>query len=219
MHSVVWMPVARRRNGRRNTPEDCEVPNENWTRWLVKPTEASSAVESPDFHRSAVSLIKFRSQQTCVRISRLASAVTSADSSTYGGYWSTLLGAFCASSQAFWMGAMERSPFETTGIRFRMLAGDNLRGLRSSTCFPSCGHDHRTVAEDRNKKNRIWDMWPAYLFGLSNSPRNGWERRRLAVAPDQLLKIWPGATLRAGPSNPFLYFARTYGVHVALFFH
>src|SRR6266481_4401138 len=106
--------------------------------------------------------------------------------------------------------------FETTGVRLRLLAGDNLR-LRVLS-VSSCRHDHRTVAKLGNKNvPGIW--WPAPFWSLSKL-----RRHRMGAAPPCR---WTSRAATENLAEPrgepavesFLVFRPTYGVHrPALFF-
>src|SRR5229473_6581577 len=95
MHSVVSMPVAEDQWQRVNTPEDCEAAERKLDRWLVKPTDGFYArlnrrISIPISRQ----LIKFPITANMVSIFTLGVGIASAAFFAYGGYWSTLLGAF-----------------------------------------------------------------------------------------------------------------------------
>src|ERR1700722_942098 len=105
---------------------------------------------------------------------------------------------------------------ETPGIRFRVLAGDNLR-LRVLS-GSSCRHDYRAVEKLRNKNvPRIWRPAPFWSFsklschGMGAPPPRRWTA---GAATENL------AEPRGEPADEsFLVFWTASGVHrSALFF-
>ena len=145
MHSVVSMPVAEEQWQRVNTPEDRQAAERKLDRWLVKPTDGFYArlnrrisipisrqlIKLPD-HGKHGQYFHARRRHCLCRIlclrrllEHIARRVLMSLRQHYG-----------------WVRWRGRS-FETTGIRFRLLAGNNLR-LRVLP-VSSCGHGHRTV--------------------------------------------------------------------------
>ena len=95
MHSVVSMPVAGDQWQRVNTPDDREAAERKLDSWLVKPTDGFYArlnrrISIPISRQ----LIKLPITANMVSIFTLGVGIVSAAFFAYGGYWSTLLGAF-----------------------------------------------------------------------------------------------------------------------------
>jgi len=95
MQSVVSMPVAEEQWQHVNTSEDRLSAERKLDRWLVKPTDGIYArlnrrISIPISRQ----LIKFPITPNMVSIFTLGVGIAAAGFFAYGGYWSTLLGAF-----------------------------------------------------------------------------------------------------------------------------
>ncbi len=218
MHSVVSMTVAEEQWQRVNTPQDCQAAERKLDRWLVKPTDGLYArlnrrISIPISRQliklpitaNMVSIFTLGSRHCFCRILRLRRLLEHIARRAF----------MPLRQHSGWVRWRGRS-FETTGIRFRLLAGDNLR-LRVLP-VSSCGHDHRTVAKLGNKN--VPGIWrPALFWSLSKLPRH-----RMGAAPPCRWASRAATENLAGPRGEpaiesFLVFRPTYGVHrPALFF-
>jgi phosphatidylglycerophosphate synthase/choline kinase len=194
MHSVVSMPVAENQWQPVNTPEDCEAAERKLDRWLVKPTDGFYArlnrrISIPISRQ----LIKLPITANMVSIFTLSVGVASAAFFAYGGYWSTLLGAFLC----LFASIMDGCDGEVA--RLKLLESDF--GCWLETICDYAFYLFLLVGMTIGRG--------LLLFGaLASFLATGWERRRLAAGrPEQLLKIWQGHA-ESRPSNPFLYFGR-----------
>jgi phosphatidylglycerophosphate synthase len=207
MHSVVSMPVAEDQWQRVNTPEDCEAAERKLDRWLVKPTDGFYArlnrrISIPISRQ----IIKLPITANMVSIFTLGVGIASAAFFAYGGYWSTLLGAFLC----LFASIMDGCDGEVA--RLKLLESDFGCWLETICdyafyLFLLVG---MTIGRWRSSGTRTYLVFGGLLlFGaLATFLATGWERRRLAAGrPEQLLKIWQGHA-ESRPSNPFLYFAR-----------
>jgi phosphatidylglycerophosphate synthase/choline kinase len=207
MHSVVSMPVAEDQWQRVNTPEDCEAAERKLDRWLVKPTDGFYArlnrrISIPISRQ----LIKLPITANMVSIFTLGVGIASAAFFAYGGYWSTLLGAFLC----LFASIMDGCDGEVA--RLKLLESDFGCWLETICdyafyLFLLVG---MTIGRWRSSGTRMYLVYGGLLlFGaLASFLATGWERRRLAAGrPEQLLKIWQGHA-ESRPSNPFLYFGR-----------
>jgi phosphatidylglycerophosphate synthase len=207
MHSVDSMPVAEDQWQRVNTPEDCQVAERKLDRWLVKPTDGFYArlnrrISIPISRQ----LIKLPITANMVSIFTLSVGVASAAFFAYGGYWSTLLGAFLC----LFASVMDGCDGEVA--RLKLLESDFGCWLETICdyafyLFLLVG---MTIGRWRSSGTRTYLVYGGLLlFGaLASFLATGWERRRLAAGrPEQLLKIWQGHA-ESRPSNPFLYFGR-----------
>ncbi len=207
MHSVVSMPVAEDQWQRVNTPEDCEAAERKLDRWLVKPTDGFYArlnrrISIPISRQ----LIKFPITPNMVSIFTLGVGIASAGFFAYGGYWSTLLGAFLC----LFASILDGSDGEVARLK---LQESDFGCWLETICdyafylFLLVG---MTIGRWRSSGSRAYLVYGGLLlFGaLASFLATGWERRRLASGrPEQLLKIWQGHA-ESRPSNPFLYFGR-----------
>lgn len=207
MHSVVSVPVAEDQWQRVNTPEDCEAAERKLDRWLVKPTDGFYArlnrrVSIPISRQ----LIKLPITANMVSIFTLCVGIASAAFFAYGGYWSTLLGAFLCLFASILDGC------DGEVARLKLLESDFGCWLETICdyafyLFLLVG---MTIGRWRSSGTRTYLVYGGLLlFGaLASFLATGWERRRLAAGrPEQLLKIWQGHA-ESRPSNPFLYFGR-----------
>jgi phosphatidylglycerophosphate synthase len=207
MHSVVSMPVAEDQWQRVNTPEDSAAAERKLDRWLVKPTDGFYArlnrrISIPISRQ----LIKLPITANMVSILTLGVGIASAAFFAYGGYWSTLFGAFLC----LFASIMDGCDGEVA--RLKLLESDFGCWLETICdyafyLFLLVG---MTIGRWRSTGTRTYLVYGALLlFGaLASFLATGWERRRLAAGrPEQLLKIWQGHA-ESRPSNPFLYFGR-----------
>src|SRR5258708_38718150 len=124
----------------------------------------------------------------------------------YGGYWSTLLGAFLCLSASI----LDGSDGEVARLKLQESDfGCWLETICDYTfyLFLLVG---MTIGQWRSSGTRMYLVYGALLlFGaLASFLATGWVRRRLAPGrPEQLLKIWQGHA-ESRPSDPFLYFGR-----------
>src|SRR6266403_1799680 len=207
MHSVVSMPVAGDQWQRVSTPEDCPAAERKLDRWLVKPTDGFYArlnrrISIPISRQ----LVKFPITANMVSIFTLGVGIASAAFFAYGGYWSTLLGAFLC----LFASIMDGCDGEVA--RLKLLESDFGCWLETICdyafyLFLLVG---MTIGRWRNSGTRTYLAYGGLLFfgALASFLATGWERRRLAAGrPEQLLKIWQGHA-ESRPSNPLLYFGR-----------
>jgi phosphatidylglycerophosphate synthase len=207
MHSVISMPIAEEQWQHVNTPEDRQVAERKLDRWLVKPTDGFYArlnrrISIPISRQ----LIKFPITANMVSIFTLGVGIASAAFFAYGGYWSTLLGAFLCLFSSILDGC------DGEVARLKLLESDFGCWLETMCdyafyLFLLVG---MTIGQRRSSGSRTYLVYGGLLlFGaLASFFATGWERRRLAAGrPEQLLKIWQGYA-ESRPSNPFLYFGR-----------
>jgi phosphatidylglycerophosphate synthase len=207
MRSVVSMPVAGDQWQRVSTPEDCEAAERKLDRWLVKPTDGFYArlnrrISIPISRQ----LIKLPITANMVSIFTLGVGIASAAFFAYGGYWSTLLGAFLCLFASILDGC------DGEVARLKLLESDFGCWLETICdyafyLFLLVG---MTIGRWRSSGTRMYLVYGALLLfaALASFLATGWVRRRLAAGrPEQLLKIWQGHA-ESRPSNPFLYFGR-----------
>jgi phosphatidylglycerophosphate synthase len=207
MHSVVSLPVAEDQWQRINTPEDRQAAERKLDRWLVKPTDGFYArlnrrISIPISRQ----LIKFPITANMVSISTLGVGIASAAFFAYGGYWSTLFGAFLCLCASILDGC------DGEVARLKLLESDFGCWLETICdyafyLFLLVG---MTIGRWRSLGSKTYLVYGGLLlFGaFASFLATGWERRRLAAGrPEQLLKIWQGHA-ESRPSNPFLYFGR-----------
>jgi phosphatidylglycerophosphate synthase len=207
MYSVVSVPVADDQWQRVNTPEDCQAAERKLDRWLVKPTDGFYArlnrrISIPISRQ----LIKLPVTANMVSIFTLGVGIASAAFFAYGGYWSTLVGAFLCLFASILDGC------DGEVARLKLLESDFGCWLETICdyafyLFLLVG---MTIGRWRSSGTRTYLVYGSLLlFGaLASFLSTGWERRRLAAGrPEQLLKIWQGHA-ESRPSNPFLYFGR-----------
>jgi phosphatidylglycerophosphate synthase len=207
MHSVISTPVAGDQWQRVNTPEGCQAAERKLDRWLVKPTDGIYArlnrrISIPISRQ----LIKFPITPNMVSIFTLGVGIASAGFFAYGGYWSTLLGAFLC----LWASILDGSDGEVARLR---LQESDFGCWLETICdyafylFLLVG---MTIGQWRSSGTRTYLVYGGLLFfgALASFLALGWERRRLASGrPEQLLKIWQGHA-ESRSSNPFLYIGR-----------
>jgi phosphatidylglycerophosphate synthase len=207
MHSVTNLAAPEEQWQRVNTLEDRLSAERKLDRWLVKPTDGIYARLN---RRMSIpisrQLIKFPITPNMVSIFTLGVGIASAGFFAYGGYWSTLLGAFlclCAS-------ILDGSDGEVARLK---LQESDFGCWLETICdyafylFLLVG---MTIGQWRSSGTRTYLAYGGLLlFGaLASFLALGWERRRLASGrPEQLLKIWQ-THAESRPSNPFLYFGR-----------
>jgi phosphatidylglycerophosphate synthase len=201
------MPVAEEQWQHVNTPEDRLSAERKLDRWLVKPTDGIYArlnrrISIPISRQ----LIKFPITPNMVSIFTLGVGIASAGFFAYGGYWSTLLGAFLC----LFASILDGSDGEVARLK---LQESDFGCWLETICdyafylFLLVG---MTIGQWRSSGSRAYLVYGGLLlFGaLASFLALGWERRRLASGrPEQLLKIWQGHA-ESRPSNPFLYFGR-----------
>ena len=207
MHAVNSTPVAGDQWQRVNTPEGCRAAERKLDRWLVKPTDGIYArlnrrISIPISRQ----LIKFPITPNMVSIFTLGVGIASAGFFAYGGYWSTLLGAFLC----LWASILDGSDGEVARLK---LQESDFGCWLETICdyafylFLLVG---MTIGQWRSSGTRTYLVYGGLLFfgALASFLALGWERRRLASGrPEQLLKIWQGHA-ESRSSNPFLYFGR-----------
>jgi len=151
-------------------------------------------------------LIKFPITPNMVSIFTLGVGIAAAGFFAYGGYWSTLLGAFLC----LFASILDGSDGEVARLK---LQESDFGCWLETICdyafylFLLVG---MTIGQWRSSGTRTYLVYGGLLlFGaLASFLALGWERRRLASGrPEQLLKIWQGHA-ESRPSNPFLYFGR-----------
>jgi phosphatidylglycerophosphate synthase len=207
MRSVVSMPVAAEQWQRVNTPEDREAAERKLDRWLVKPTDGFYArlnrrISIPISRQ----LIKLPITANMVSIFTLGVGIASAAFFAYGGYWSTLFGAFLC----LFASIMDGCDGEVA--RLKLLESDFGCWLETICdyafyLFLLVG---MSIGRWRSSGTRSYLVYGGLLFfaALASLLATAWGRRRLAAGrPEQLLKIWQGHA-ESRPSNPFLYFGR-----------
>jgi phosphatidylglycerophosphate synthase len=207
MYSVVSIPVTEEQWQRVNTPEDCRTAERKLDRWLVKPTDGIYArlnrrISIPISRQ----LIKFPITANMVSIFTLGVGIASAAFFAYGGYLSTLLGAFLCLFASILDGC------DGEVARLKLLESDFGCWLETICdyafyLFLLVG---MTIGRWRSSGSKAYLVYGGLLlFGaLASFLATGWERRRLAAGrPEQLLKIWQGHA-ESRPSNPFLFFGR-----------
>ena len=207
MHSIVSMPVAGDQWQRFNTPEDCEAAERKLDRWLVKPTDGFYArlnrrISIPISRQ----LIKLPITANMVSIFTLGVGIASAAFFAYGGYWSTLLGAFLC----LFASIMDGCDGEVARLKLQESDFGCWLETICDYAFYLLLLVGMTIGQWRGSGSRASLVYGGLLlFGaLASFLALGWERRRLASGrPDQLLKIWQGHA-ESRPSNPFLYFGR-----------
>ena len=207
MHPVVSIPVAEEQWQRVNTPQDRQAAERKLDRWLVKPTDGFYArlnrrISIPISRQ----LIKLPITANMVSIFTLGVGIASAAFFAYGGYWSTLLGAFLC----LFASIMDGCDGEVA--RLKLLESDFGCWLETICdyafyLFLLVG---MAIGRWRTSGSKTYLVYGGLLlFGaLASFLATGWERRRLASGrPEQLLKIWQSHA-ESRPSNPFLYFGR-----------
>jgi uncharacterized protein (TIRG00374 family) len=207
MHSVACMPVQEHLWQRVSTPEDRRCAEQKLDRWLVKPTDGIYArlnrrISIPISRQ----LIKFPITPNMVSIFTLGVGIASASFFAFGGYWSTLLGAFLC----LWASILDGCDGEVARLK---LQESEFGCWLETICdyvfylFLLVG---MTIGRWRSTGTKTYLVYGGLLlFGaLASFLATGWERHRLAAGrPEQLLKIWQGHA-ESRPSNPFLYFGR-----------
>ncbi len=207
MHSVVSVPVAEEHWQRVSTREDCQAAERKLDRWLVKPTDGIYArlnrrISIPISRQ----LIKFPITPNMVSLFTLGVGIASAGFFAYGGYWSTLLGAFLC----LFASILDGSDGEVARLK---LQESDFGCWLETICdyafylFLLVG---MTIGRWRSSGTKTYLVYGGLLlFGaLASFLATGWERHRLAAGrPEQLLKIWQGHA-ESRPSNPFLYLGR-----------
>ena len=207
MHSVISMPVAEEQWQRVNTPEDRQAAERKLDCWLVKSTDGIYArlnrrISIPISRQ----LIKLPITANMVSIFTLGVGMASAAFFAYGGYWSTLLGAFLC----LFASIMDGCDGEVARLK---LQESDFGCWLETICdyafylFLLVG---MTIGRWRSSGTRTYLAYGGLLlFGtLASFLATGWVRRRLAAGrPEQLLKIWQGHA-ESRPTNPFLYFGR-----------
>jgi phosphatidylglycerophosphate synthase len=207
IHPITQIPVAEDLWQQVNTEENREAAERKLDRWLVKPTDGIYArlnrkISIPISRQ----LIKFPITPNMVSIFTLGVGITAAGFFAYGGYWSTLLGAFLC----LFASILDGSDGEVARLK---LEESDFGCWLETMCdyafylFLLVG---MTLGQWRSSGTRTYLIYGGLLlFGaLASFLALGWERRRLASGrPEQLLKIWQGHA-ESRPSNPFLYFGR-----------
>jgi phosphatidylglycerophosphate synthase/choline kinase len=207
MHSVVSMPVADDQWQRVNTPEDCEAAERKLDRWLVKSTDGFYArlnrrISIPISRQ----LIKFPITPNMVSLFTLGVGIASAGFFAFGGYWSTLLGAFLC----LFASILDGSDGEVARLKLQESDFGCWLETMCDYAFYLFLLAGMTIGQWRSSGTTTYLVYGGLLlFGaLASFLALGWERRRLAAGrPEQLLKIWQ-THAESRPSNPFLYFGR-----------
>jgi phosphatidylglycerophosphate synthase/CTP:molybdopterin cytidylyltransferase MocA len=207
MHSVVSMPVADDQWQRVNTPEDCEAAERKLDRWLVKSTDGFYArlnrrISIPISRQ----LIKFPITPNMVSLFTLGVGIASAGFFAFGGYWSTLLGAFLC----LFASILDGSDGEVARLKLQESDFGCWLETMCDYAFYLFLLAGMTIGQWRSSGTTTYLVYAGLLlFGaLASFLALGWERRRLAAGrPEQLLKIWQ-THAESRPSNPFLYFGR-----------
>jgi phosphatidylglycerophosphate synthase len=207
MHSDVSMPVADDQWQRVNTPEDCEAAERKLDRWLVKSTDGFYArlnrrISIPISRQ----LIKFPITPNMVSLFTLGVGIASAGFFAFGGYWSTLLGAFLC----LFASILDGSDGEVARLKLQESDFGCWLETMCDYAFYLFLLAGMTIGQWRSSGTTTYLVYAGLLlFGaLASFLALGWERRRLAAGrPEQLLKIWQ-THAESRPSNPFLYFGR-----------
>jgi uncharacterized protein (TIRG00374 family) len=207
MHSVISMPVAEELWQRINSPEDCRTAERKLDRWLVKPTDGIYArlnrrISIPISRQ----LIKFPITPNMVSMFTLGVGIASAGFFAYGGYWSTLLGAFLC----LFASILDGSDGEVARLKLQESDFGCWLETMCDYAFYLFLLVGMTIGQWRSSGSKTYLLYGGLLlFGaLATFLATGWGRHRLAAGrPEQLLKIWQGHA-ESRPSNPFLYFAR-----------
>lgn len=207
MHSVVCKQVPENFWQRVSTPEDRRSAERKLDLWLVKKTDGIYArlnrrISIPISRQ----LIKFPVTANMVTIFTLLVGFASGAFFAFGGYWSTLLGAFLCLSASILDGC------DGEVARLKLLESDFGCWLETvcDYLFYLFLFVGMTVGLWRSSGSRSYLVWGAMLlFGsIATFLAVGWERHRLAAGrPEQLLRIWQGHA-ESRPANPFLYFGR-----------
>jgi len=207
MHSVISIPVTEEQWQRVITPEDCEAAERKLDRWLVKPTDGIYArmnrrISIPISRQ----LIKFPITPNMVSLFTLGVGIASAGFFAYGGYWSTLLGAFLC----LFASILDGSDGEVARLKLQESDFGCWLETMCDYAFYLFLLVGMTIGQWRSSGSKTYLLYGGLLlFGaLATFLATGWERHRLAAGrPEQLLRIWQGHA-ESRPSNPFLYFAR-----------
>jgi phosphatidylglycerophosphate synthase len=205
--SVAQIPVAEDLWQQVNTEQDRQTAERKLDRWLVKPTDGIYArlnrkISIPISRQ----LIKFPITPNMVSIFTLGVGIASAGFFAYGGYWSTLLGAFLC----LFASILDGSDGEVARLKLQESDFGCWLETMCDYAFYLFLLVGMTIGQWRSSGTRTYLVYGGLLlFGaLASFLALGWERRRLASGrPEQLLKIWQGHA-ESRPSNPFLYFGR-----------
>jgi uncharacterized protein (TIRG00374 family) len=207
IHSVAQIPVAEDLWQQVNTEQDRQSAERKLDRWLVKPTDGIYArlnrkISIPISRQ----LIKFPITPNMVSIFTLGVGIASAGFFAYGGYWSTLLGAFLC----LFASILDGSDGEVARLKLQESDFGCWLETMCDYAFYLFLLVGMTIGQWRSSGTRTYLVYGGLLlFGaLASFLALGWERRHLASGrPEQLLEIWQGHA-ESRPSNPFLYFGR-----------
>jgi uncharacterized protein (TIRG00374 family) len=207
MHSVACLTVEEDLWQRVITPEDRRMAEQKLDRWLVKPTDGIYArlnrrISIPISRQ----LIKFPITANIVSIFTLGVGFASGAFFAYGGYRSTLVGAFlclCASILDGCDGEVARLKLQESAF------GCWLETVCDYLSYLSL-FVGMTLGLWRSSGSRAYLVWGCVLlFGaFASFLAVAWSRHRLAgERPEQLLGIWQ-ARAESRCSNPFLFLGR-----------
>jgi uncharacterized protein (TIRG00374 family) len=207
IHSVAQIPVEEDLWQQVNTEQDRQSAERKLDRWLVKPTDGFYArlnrkISIPISRQ----LIRFPITPNMVSIFTLGVGIASAGFFAYGGYWSTLLGAFLC----LFASILDGSDGEVARLKLQESDFGCWLETMCDYAFYLFLLVGMIIGQWRSSGTRTYLVYGGLLlFGaLASFLALGWERRRLASGrPEQLLKIWQGHA-ESRPSNPFLYFGR-----------
>jgi phosphatidylglycerophosphate synthase len=124
----------------------------------------------------------------------------------FGGYWSTLLGAFLS----LWASILDGCDGEVARLKLQESAFGCWLETVCDYLFYLFLFVGMTLGLWRSSGSRMYLVCGGLLlFGaIASFLATGWQRHRLAAErPEQLLKIWQTQAERRS-SNPFLYFGR-----------
>jgi uncharacterized protein (TIRG00374 family) len=207
MRYVTRIPVAEDLWQRVDTEEDRQSAERKLDRWLVKPTDGIYArlnrrISIPISRQ----LIKFPVTANMVTIFTLGVGFASGVFFAFGGYWSTLLGAFLC----LWASILDGCDGEVARLKLQESAFGCWLETVCDYLFYLFLFVGMTLGLWRSSGSRMYLVGGGLLlFGaVASFLAIGWQRHRLAAErPEQLLKIFQ-TQAEARSSNPFLYFGR-----------
>jgi phosphatidylglycerophosphate synthase len=207
IHSVTRIPVAEDLWQHVNTEEDRQSAERKLDRWLVKPTDGIWArlnrrISIPISRQ----LIKFPVTANMVTIFTLGVGFASGVFFAFGGYWSTLLGAFLC----LWASILDGCDGEVARLRLQESAFGCWLETVCDYLFYLFLFVGMTLGLWRSSGSRMYLVCGGLLlFGaVASFLATGWQRHRLAAErPEQYLKIFQ-TQAEARSSNPLLYFGR-----------
>jgi hypothetical protein len=207
MQHVTRIPVADDSWQRVNTEEDRQAAERKLDRWLVKPTDGIYArlnrrISIPISRQ----LIKFPVTANMVTIFTLGVGFASGAFFAFGGYWSTLLGAFLS----LWASILDGCDGEVARLKLQESAFGCWLETVCDYLFYLFLFVGMTLGLWRSSGSRMYLVCGGLLlFGaVASFLATGWQRHRLAAEhPEQLLKVFH-TQAEGQPSNPLWYFAR-----------